>query len=111
MKKILLTIDQPPSEIVSEKLRMAVGLTMDDDNAISLLMIGAGVFNAVGVDEEAMGWHIDKHLSMLQMMKVGIYVDADSITARNINPVKFGVQTVTTDNRDSIIDDMDLIIS
>lgn len=95
MKNIVVVVSDPPGADVAEKLRMSVGLTLEDDNKVSVLMIDNGIYTGLGIDHELIGAkEIDKHLNMLNTLKVGVFVHADSAEKRGININDFGITKI-----------------
>ncbi|MBI4666616.1 MAG: DsrE family protein [Nitrospinae bacterium] len=94
MKNVLVVVSSAPSPAVSEKLRMAVGLTLEDGNNVSVLMIDDGVYAGLGHDRSKTGVEIDKHLAMLELMKKDIYAHQPSCGQRNVKLSRFGVKLV-----------------
>lgn len=91
MKEILVTISGATESAVSEKLRMTVGLTLDDNNKISVLFIDDGVFIGLGVDRPETGIDLDKHLHMLELMELPLLADAESCAKRGVSFGKYKI--------------------
>lgn len=84
MKKVVVTISQAPSRAISEKMRMAVGLTLEDENAVTLLLIGDGVYALQGTDPEKTGFDVEKHLKTITMMGHSVIASAQSAASRGV---------------------------
>lgn len=85
MKKIAVVIDRAPDKNLSELLRMTVGMTIEDENKVSVLLLGDGVFCIGDVDEERLGFDMAKHFEMLKAMKADLYAHSESAGKRNIS--------------------------
>ncbi len=110
-KKIMVTIKEPPGGAMSEKLRMSVGLTLDDNNEVSVLLIDDGVYTGLGMDEEKVGSKkIDKHLEMLEMMNVKVFAHEGSVKGRDVFLSKFGVEKVDDDEVARLLFESDVTI-
>lgn len=61
---------------MSEKLRMSVGFTLNDDNGVNLVFLGKARHALTGLDEkEARMNQITKHLNMLAELKASFFVE------------------------------------
>lgn len=87
-KSILLIIDGPPGFAMAEKLRMGVGLTLEDDNKVKVLFIdeGACLVNGARLEGTPAKMEIDKSLQTLEMMGVELLAHAPSIDKRGVDP-------------------------
>lgn len=103
MPDVVVTIREAPSGRVAEKLRMAVGLTLVDDNRVSALLIGDGVWAGLGTDPERSGLEIDKHLETLSVLGAKILAHAPSAEARGVVYGKFGVGMLSDEQVSSLL--------
>lgn len=110
MKNIVVIVSQHPSRQVSETLRMTVGLTLHDDNKVTLLLTDDGVYTALGTDSSVLSnIELDKHFDMFPMVGVDILAHAGSVNKRRITPDKFGVKIVDDNEAEKIVTDADIV--
>lgn len=91
----------------AEKLRMALGLTLNDDNAVNLLFLG-GARRALGtLNESAAGMlPVAKHTAMMTRLGVKFHAeegDAAYAPGLKINPVRLADAAGLLNNADVII--------
>lgn len=97
-KKVTVVISDAPSADVAERLRMTVGLTLHDDNEICVLLVGDGVYVALGIDHEKTGMkELDKSFEMFSVLGVKTVAHAGSVQERGVSMEKFGVVEVDDD--------------
>jgi len=92
----------------SEKLRMALGLTLNDDNAVTLVFLGNARHALENLDEAAANMQpVGKHVAMLARLKAAFYVEAGGAFAvrKEINPVYIQPSEV-----DQLLDKADVLI-
>jgi sulfur relay (sulfurtransferase) DsrF/TusC family protein len=81
MKKIVVIISKPPFNTIrsSEALRCAVGLTLEDENRVSVLFLGDGALTASSLTTkraEELGWR--KHIETLEMMEAELVAEKEA---------------------------------
>lgn len=103
MSNIVVTVDQPPSGMVSEKLRMAVGLTLLDENSVTVLLLDDGVYTGLGIDREKSRLEIDKHLETLSMMGAKLLASASSARKRGVEYKKFGIGMLSDEELSTLL--------
>ncbi len=112
MKKTLVVISDPPSGQVAERLRMAVGLTLEDGNKVTALLIDDGVYTGLGIDHEKLGAkEIDKHLKMLGMLSVDIFAHSGCCDKRNITLGDFGIIGASDEDVAKLVEQADVTIA
>lgn len=77
-KQIFIVLTEYPfaAERLSEKLRMSVGLTLNDDNAINLVFLGNSRYALQELDGNEIGMNpVTKHVDMLPQLKAAFYVE------------------------------------
>ncbi len=113
MKNIVLIINEPPNGRTSEKLRMGVGLTLDDSNKVSVLLIDEGVFTTLGMEKDsaAPGYEIDKHLETLGMLKVDLLAFESSVKSRDLALNRFGIRTAGDEEVARLLENSDITIT
>jgi hypothetical protein len=111
MKNIVIVISEPPDWAVAEKLRMGVGLTLDDNNSISVLMTDNGVFTGLGLDQSKVGLEIDKHLETLKALNVTLYVHQPSADERNLAFTKFACKPLSSLDVEGVLATNDITIT
>ncbi len=91
---VVLTDYTKGDSLFSEKLRMAVGLTINDDLSIKALFLGNARHALEEIDEST---EIKKHVETLSMMHAEIFVEEGgeysippSIKYKNIPPSEVG---------------------
>ena len=108
MKNIVVLISEAPSVSVAEKLRMSVGLTLEDDNSVTVLMIDDGVYASMGVDHEKSGYVIDKHIDTVKMMKHKVLASKTSAEKRGLDLSGGRAEPVGDDEVKSTINNADI---
>ncbi len=113
MKNIVLVIDGPPNPKTSEKLRMGVGLTLDDGNKVSALLIDEGVFTASGLAKEGApaGCEIDKHLEAFGALNVGLIAHEPSARGCGLSIERFGIRLAGDEEVTQLLDNADILIT
>jgi hypothetical protein len=82
----------------SEKLRMSLGLTLNDDNDISLVFLGDSRHSLSPVDESAANMApITRHLQMISKMKGKLFIEngGDWPLASGLTPSLIGKPELT----------------
>jgi len=110
MKNVTVIVSEAPGSRTAEKLRMSVGLTLEDGNAVTVLLIDDGVYAALGLDREKTGVDIDKHLKMLEMMKKAVIAHKPSMEARGIANARFGIKEITDGELGKILAETDAVL-
>ncbi|VAX20789.1 hypothetical protein MNBD_NITROSPINAE03-1564 [hydrothermal vent metagenome] len=113
MKNIILVIDQPPDGKTAEKLRMGVGLILDDGNKVSALLIDEGVFTASGLAKDnAPAWYeIDKHLETFEALEMDLVAHEPSARDRNLTLDRFGIRMAGDEEVSLLLDNADIVIT
>ncbi|MBI5815706.1 MAG: DsrE family protein [Nitrospinae bacterium] len=109
MKNVTVVINSAPGFPVGEKLRMAVGLTLEDGNAVSVLFIDDGVYAALGLDREKTGVDIQKHVKMLGMMNKTLCAHGPSLETRGVDLTGSEVKKVTGAETEKMLAEADVI--
>ncbi|VAX24823.1 hypothetical protein MNBD_NITROSPINAE02-231 [hydrothermal vent metagenome] len=112
MKNTLVVISDPPSGQVAERLRMTVGLTLENDNKVTALLIDDGVYTGLGLDHEKLGAkEIDKHLKMLGMLSVEVFAHTGSCDKRGVTLDGFGIIGASDDDVAKLLEEADVTIA
>jgi len=113
MKNILLVIDGPPDGKTAEKLRMGVGLTLDDGNKVSALLIDEGVFTASGLArEDRQAWYeIDKHLETFGALNIDLIAHEPSARGRELMLDRFGIRLAVDKEVSLLLENADIVIT
>lgn len=77
-KQIFVVLTDYPfgTNRLAEKLRMSVGLTLDDGNVLNLVFLGRARHALQELDEKEIGMNpITKHVEMLSQLKASFYVE------------------------------------
>lgn len=106
MKKnvfVVFTENASGNEKEEEKLRMALGMTLNDDNAVNLIFLG----DARSALKGDGGQTATKHLSMLSRLKASFYVESDGDLEflADIKPEEIDKSKV-----DSLLDRADIVV-
>ena len=111
-KKVTLVVNRPPDFHTAEKLRMAVGMTLEDDNRISVLFIDEGVYSVNGIDmgKNPSNIEINKSLETLGMMGAKLYCHAPSMRAAGMESQKYNVASLDEAGAAEMIREADVII-
>ncbi len=109
-KNVLVVISESPSPLVAERLRMTVGLTLEDTNKVSVLFTDGGVYTAAGIDREKGRFDLDRHLDMFAMMELPVYVHLPSATARGMAVDRKGMTPVDDDALATLLARSDVIL-
>ncbi|MFY9270392.1 MAG: DsrE family protein [Candidatus Manganitrophaceae bacterium] len=89
MKRVLVIVQDGPFNTVrsSEAFRMAMGLTLSD-NEVSLLLTGDGVFHLLPLRAEAIGQpSIQTYMEYFPKVGVRVYAEAEALADRDIKPL------------------------
>ena len=100
---MFVTIKDAPSGRVAEKLRMAVGLILVDDNKVNVLFTDDGVWAGMGVDKEQSDFEIDKHLETLSAMGARMMASAVSAGRRGVTYDRFGIDLLSDEEISDIL--------
>jgi len=87
MKRIAIVIKGLPFDTIrnSEGLRCAVGLTLEEENKVSIFFINDGVLTAASLDcPAAKSLDLDKHIETLKMMDVELIAEEEALTEHRI---------------------------
>lgn len=110
MKNVTVIVSKAPCGDVSETLRMAVGLTLDDGNFLRVVLVDDGVYAGLGHDREKTGVEIDKSLSMLEMMKKEILAVKPSLESRGVTLSRFGIRAIDRKEFEKILTEPGVVI-
>ena len=113
MKKVTTVIRRSPfnSIVVSEALRMSLGLTLDDDNKVTVVFIEDSVYLLPPLTSEAFGYpDAKKHIETLKMVGCELIAEKESLKKRGL-PER-GVEVTIKSRRaiDQIIERSDRVI-
>ena len=111
MKNIVIAISGHPTGRTSEMLRMALGVTLDDGNKLSILLIDDGVYAGQGVDPPEYGYDINKHLETLEMLNVDVVAHAGSLKSRKIALDNYKPRVVEDLETDQLLENSDIMIT
>lgn len=112
MKNTLVIISDPPSGQVAEALRMTVGLTLENDNKVKVLLIDDGVYTGLGLDHERLhAKEIDKHLKMFGMLSVEVFAHIGSSDKRKVSFSSFGIVGADDDHVAKLLEEADALIA
>lgn len=110
-KKVLVLVKRPPfgSEHAGEALRLAVGLTLADNNEITVALVGDGVGLLRELDPSAIAaLEVKKHLDALQMLGVKLVAEAESLEAGDIRQSR--AQSISHRDLLRLIDEAEVVI-
>ncbi|HJM83491.1 MAG TPA: hypothetical protein QF720_07875 [Nitrospinota bacterium] len=110
-KNILVIIADPPGFSVAEKLRMCVGLTLEENNTLSVLMIDNGAYVGLGTDKSKTSLEIDKHLETLSALSVVLCVSKFSVDERSLVYSKFIFKLLSNLDIEEMMTANDIIIN
>lgn len=110
MKNVTVIVSKAPSGDVSETLRMAVGLTLDDGNSLRVVLVDDGVYAGLGHDSEKTGVEMDKSLSMLEMLKKEILAVKPSLESRGVTLSRFGIRVIAREEFGKILAEPGVVI-
>jgi len=110
MKHVVVVVTQPPHKRTAEKLRMAVGLTLEDGNRVSVVLMDDGVYAGQGVAAGAGQPEVDKSLETLAMLNVAVVADGPSVDERGLMLTRFNVKTAYGGEIDGLFNNADVII-
>lgn len=99
-KRVLLLLRRTPlnSEMASEGLRQAVGLTLAD-NQVSVLLLDAAAWLAMPLSPEVVqGGEIRKHIEFLLLLEGEVKVEEESLARYGIDREKLlpGIQVINS---------------
>lgn len=98
MKNVVVIIRNSPFNTVrnSEALRMSVGLTLEEDNKITILFIEDGVYLLRETNPNVISsGEIHKHIDTLRLLKHTLAADKESLDSRGIEKLKYNVEILT----------------
>ncbi|MEW5768627.1 MAG: DsrE family protein [bacterium] len=113
MKKVAIIVRALPFNTIrnSEALRCAVGLTLEEENKISVIFMDDGVWTAASLDSKAaLSRDLDKHVETLKMMEVEMMAEEEALASRG---VKVSRQEIMTKSREAInqaIQEVDVVM-
>ena len=112
-KKITVVINRPPDFKTAEKLRMAVGLTLEDSNKISVVFIDNGVYsvNGIALDKNPANIEINKSLETLVMLGVTLYAHTPSMEKTGMQAQTHNVSLLSDGAVAGMLGEQDTIIS
>ncbi|VAX23905.1 hypothetical protein MNBD_NITROSPINAE01-536 [hydrothermal vent metagenome] len=111
-KKVTVVISEAPSPDVSERVRMTVGLTLDDDNEVRVLLIDDGIYTGLGVDHEKIGIkEMDNGLVMFGALGVRSYAHSGSVKERGVSVKKFGVVEIGDNEVEKLVSESSIIFA
>ncbi|MDH5638124.1 MAG: DsrE family protein [Nitrospinota bacterium] len=112
-KRVTLVVNCPPNFYTAEKLRMAVGMTLEDGNRISILFIDDGTYSVNGVDmgKNPSNMEINKSLETLGMLGVKLYSHSPSMKKTGMEVEKYNVLPLDERGAADMLDESDVIIS
>jgi len=112
-KTITLAICNPPDFSTAEKLRMAVGLTLEDANKINALFIGEGAcsVNGIGLGKNPSNMEIDKSIETLGMMGVSLFVHEPSLQKYSVGVDLYNILTLDDRGAADLLAASDVIIA
>ena len=113
MKNVVVIIRNSPFNTVrnSEALRMSVGLTLEEDNKITVLFIEDGVYLLGETNPNAISsGEIHKPLDTLRLLKHTLVADKESLGSRNIVQLKYNVEILTRKEVSDTISKADVVI-
>lgn len=110
MKKIVIAIRKAPSVAVSEKLRMAVGLTLEDDNQVTVALMDDGVWAATKIDPDLAGFETEKHIKTLTLMRHKVAVSMTAAKARGVDIEKEGLSPISGSGLIELFENADVVI-
>jgi sulfur relay (sulfurtransferase) DsrF/TusC family protein len=102
-KKIAVIIRHSPLNTlrISETLRMSVGLTLADGNAVTVIFIGDGVYALRVVAPKMLGSpEIKKHIMTLKMLGHRLVVEREAIEERQMTHLSYDIELM---DRSSIV--------
>jgi sulfur relay (sulfurtransferase) DsrF/TusC family protein len=113
IKKIVIVVRALPFNTPrnAEALRCAVGMTLEDDNHVSVAFVGDGVWTAASLDSEAASSRdLRKHVEALEMMEAEMMAEQETLAARNLEPSFQGIEIKPRDLIDGLIKDADVVM-
>jgi len=112
-KNVTVVVGRGPDFATAEKLRMAVGLTLEDGNRVTVLFIGQGVCAANGIEHanHPSKIEIDKSLETLGLMKVRMLAFSPSLEIYSVGLEKFLVDPVDGKAASELLAGSDVIIN
>ena len=109
-KQIFVVLTDYPfgTNRLAEKLRMSVGLTLDDGNVLNIVFLGRARHALQELDEKEIGMNpITKHVEMLSQLKASFYVEEGGNFSfkKDIN-----FKSLKRPDVDSLLDSADVVI-
>ena len=108
-KEVFVVFDEYPfgTNHLSEKLRMSLGLTINDNISLNLLFLEKGKQALNLKDSSSMTKDILKNINMLNEMGAKFYIESgDTPPLENIAP-----ETFSRDGLEKVFDNADIIIN
>ncbi|MDH5477439.1 MAG: hypothetical protein OEY50_03830 [Nitrospinota bacterium] len=112
-KRIALVVNRPPDFYTAEKLRMAVGLTLEDDNRIRVLFIDNGVYSVNGIEmgKNPSNIEINKSLETLGLLGAELFAHTPSMSKAGVEAHKYKVLPLDGRGAAGMLQESDVIIS
>lgn len=110
MKNVTVIVSKAPGGDVSETLRMAVGLSLEDGNRLRVVLVDDGVYVGLGHNREKTGLDIEKGLSTLEMLKKEILAVKPSLESRGVTLSKFGIRAIEQEEFSKILMEPGVVI-
>lgn len=112
MKKVLVLIQDSPLNTLrsSEGFRMAMGLSLAD-NEVSLLLMGDGVFNLLPLRAETIGQpSIQTYLEYFPKVHVQLYAESKALADRGVRSLPEAVRPVSYQKAFQLISTSEVVI-
>ena len=112
-KNVTVVIGRAPDFASAEKLRMAVGLTLEDGNRVTVLFIGEGVCAVNGIEHvnHPSKIEIDKSLETLGLMKVRMAAYTPSLEQYSVGLERYLVDPADGKEVSELLAGSDVIIN
>ena len=110
VKNVTVIVSSAPSGEVAEALRMAVGLSLEDGNALRVVLVDDGVYAGLGHDKQKSGIEIEKSFSTLELLKKEILAVKPSLESRGVALSRFGIRTIERDEFVKILTEPGVVI-
>jgi hypothetical protein len=112
-KNVTVVVSRPPDFATAEKLRMAVGLTLDDGNKVTALFIDEGVcaVNGAGFENHPSRIEVDKSLETLGLMGVRLLAHAPSLEIYGVGLERYNVFPIDGPGSADLLAGSDVIIN
>lgn len=111
MKNVTVIVSSAPDGDVAETLRMSVGLSLEDGNALRVVLVDDGVYAGLGHDKAKTGIEIEKSLSTLEMLKKEILAVKPSLETRGVTLSKFGIRAIEREEFVKILTEPGVVIA